>query len=66
MKRTYRSDLHYLKPQKWLSGELCFWRNNPNYSEATKAKLEKLTDEFCRHHVKGVHKFRNEIVYAKH
>jgi hypothetical protein len=25
----------------WLSGKLCYWRNNPNYSEATKQKLEE-------------------------
>lgn len=62
-RRSIREDLHYLKPQKWLSGELCFWRNNPNYSEATKQKLEALTDRFCRHHVKPVTKFTKDLDY---
>jgi len=37
----YREDLHYLKDSRWLSGELCYWRGNANYSEETKKKLEK-------------------------
>lgn len=52
---------HYLKPQKWLSGELCFWRNNPNYSEKTKAKLEKSLDDFCKWKEKNAPKYRNVL-----
>ena len=37
---------HYLKDYYWSSGKLCYWRNNPNYSENTKAKLEKRLIEF--------------------
>jgi hypothetical protein len=37
----YREDLHYLKDARWLSGELCYWSNNSNYSQKTKEKLEK-------------------------
>lgn len=37
-------DLHYMKDHKWKSGELCYWRNNQNYSEKEKAKLEKRLD----------------------
>lgn len=61
--RNRRDDLLYLKPQKWLSGELCFWRNNPNYSEKTKARLEALNDNFCKHHMKPIQKFKNHIDY---
>ncbi len=35
------TELRYLRDEFWLNGELCYWRNNPNYSEATKEKLEK-------------------------
>lgn len=44
---NYREELHYLKDSKWLSGELCYWRNNPNYSEKTKTKLEKRMNDMC-------------------
>lgn len=37
----FREELHYMKDARWLSGELCYWRGNGNYSEATKKKLEK-------------------------
>ena len=37
----WRAGLHYMKDYKWISGELCYWRNNGNYSEKTKELLEK-------------------------
>lgn len=43
-----KEDLHYLKNSKWLSGELCYWRNNPNYSEKTKQNLEKRLKEMTK------------------
>lgn len=33
--------LHYMNDDKWLSGELCYWRNSYIYSEKTKKSLEK-------------------------
>lgn len=32
---------HYLKDYYWSDGRLCYWRDNANYSEKTKKKLEK-------------------------
>lgn len=39
---SYRSDNvhHYMKDWFWSNGTLCYWRDNPNYSEKTKKKLE--------------------------
>lgn len=37
----WRDGNHYMKDHKWLSGELCYWRNNANYSDKTKVLLEK-------------------------
>lgn len=50
MKRAYdwREGNHYLKDHKWMSGELCYWRGNPNYSEKTKQKLEKRLIEMTK------------------
>lgn len=48
----YRDDLHYLKDTKWLSGELCYWRNNPNYSKKTQLNLEKRMKEMCKKGIK--------------
>lgn len=45
--RKYRDDLHYMKDSKWLSGDLCYWRDNPNYSEKTKRLLEKRMKIMC-------------------
>jgi hypothetical protein len=56
-----KENCHYLKPQKWLSGELCFWRNNSNYSKKTKAKLEKGLKEFDKYVTKQGKKYSNEI-----
>lgn len=56
-----KQNCHYLKPAKWASGELCFWRNNPNYSDKTKAKLEKLNEAFCAWEEKIRPKYRNEF-----
>jgi hypothetical protein len=35
------TELRYLRDEFWLNGELCYWRNNANYSEKTKKELEK-------------------------
>lgn len=48
MKYTTKEDLLYLKNNKWLSGELCYWRDNPQYSEKEKAKLEKRLKEMTK------------------
>lgn len=48
MKYSTKEDLHYLKNNKWLSGELCYWRYNPQYSEKTKQKLEKRLKEMTK------------------
>lgn len=39
--RTGEEKHPYLSNHRWLNGKLCYWRNNPNYSEKTKKKLEK-------------------------
>ncbi len=36
----YLQELHYLKDDRWSSGELCYWRNSDLYSPKEKAKLE--------------------------
>jgi hypothetical protein len=48
MKYTTKEDLLYLKNNKWLSGELCYWRDNPQYSEKTKKKLEQRLKEMTK------------------
>jgi len=48
MKYSTKEDLHYLKNNKWLSGELCYWRDNPQYSEKEKKKLEKRLKEMTK------------------
>ena len=48
MKYSTKEDLHYLKNNKWLSGELCYWRDNPQYSEKTKKKLEQRLKEMTK------------------
>lgn len=48
MKYSTKEDLHYLKNNKWLSGELCYWRDNPQYSEKTKKKLEHRLKEMTK------------------
>lgn len=42
---TTNADLHYLKDSLWADGTLCYWRNNPQYSEKEKQKLEKRMEE---------------------
>ena len=48
MKYSTKEDLHYLKNNKWLNGELCYWRDNPQYSEKTKKELEKRLKEMTK------------------
>jgi len=44
--RDMRDDKdHYLKDYLWIDGTLCYWRNNQNYSDETKRKLEQRTKE---------------------
>lgn len=35
----------YLHDYKWINGNLCYWRDNPNYSKETKARLEKWVED---------------------
>lgn len=37
----HNESLKYLRNDLWRNGTLCFWKDNPNYSEKTKQELEK-------------------------
>lgn len=44
----YLQELHYLKDDRWASGELCYWRGSNLYSPKTKEKLEQRLKEMLR------------------
>jgi|DEB19_MinimDraft_3_1074340.scaffolds.fasta_scaffold00426_18 hypothetical protein len=50
---TNLDNCHYLKDSHWANGSLCYWRNNANYSEQTKRKLEKRLKVILKNFSKG-------------
>lgn len=55
-KKNYKTKEHpYMVPTNWLDGTLCFWRNNPMYSQKSVDYLEAQNQKYLESNLKSIH-----------